>query len=49
MEVPLPLGLIESELGEALREKSAGALVKLATLDHAPFTPPEGASAWTCQ
>lgn len=50
VDVPLVPGLIVKLLGEALSEKSGGAVVKLSTLDQAPFWPlPEGAKACTSQ
>lgn len=47
VDVPLAPGLIVKVVGDALREKSGAAVVKLATLDQAAFWPlPEG--AWAC-
>jgi hypothetical protein len=37
VDVPLPPGAIVTMVGEALKEKSPGAVVKLNTLDHGPF------------
>ena len=46
VDVPLFPGAMVKVLGETLREKSEAPLVKLETLDHAPFRPvPEGARA----
>jgi hypothetical protein len=49
VEVPSLPGLRDSELGEALNEKSEGTVVKTLALDQVPFTPPEEASACTSQ
>ena len=50
VEVPLFPGATVRVLGEALSEKSAGTVVKLDTLDQAPFWPlPEAARACTSQ
>jgi len=50
VEVALPPGAIVTLLGDALSEKSPGAVVKLNTVDHVPFSPPpEGAVACTSQ
>ena len=47
VDVALLPGLIVKVVGDALREKSGAAVVKLATLDQAAFWPlPEG--AWAC-
>jgi len=49
VEPALPPGLIVKVPGETLREKSGGTVVKLKTLDQAPYTPGEGDKAFTCQ
>ena len=42
-------GVIVNVPGEALSEKSPGTVVKLKTLDQAPYTPSEEDKALTCQ
>ncbi len=49
VDVALPPGGVVNVPGEALSEKSPGTVVKLKTLDHAPYTPPEEDKALTCQ
>jgi len=49
VEVALPPGLIVKAPGETLSEKSGGTVVKLETLDHAPYTPGVDDKAFTCQ
>ena len=49
VDVALLPGLIVKVVGEALSEKSPGTVVKLKTLDQAPYTPPEEDKALTCQ
>jgi hypothetical protein len=49
VEAALLPGLIVKVLGETLSEKSEGTVVKLKTLDHAPYTPGEEDKAFTCQ
>ena len=44
----LPAVIVRA-LGEALSEKSPGTVVKLKTLDQAPYTPFEEDNALTCQ
>ncbi len=49
VDVALLPGFIVNVVGEALSEKSPGTVVKLKTLDQAPYTPPEEDRALTCQ
>ena len=49
VDVALLEGFNVKVLGEALSEKSPGTVVKLKTLDHAPYAPFEGDKALTCQ
>ena len=49
VDVPLLPGCIVRELGVTLSEKSGGTVVKLETLDQAPYTPLVEESAFTCQ
>jgi len=49
VDVALLPGFIVKVVGEALSEKSPGTVVKLKTLDQAPYTPPEEDKALTCQ
>ena len=49
VDVPLLPGFIVKVLGEALSEKSGTTVVKLETLDQAPYTPLEEDKACTCQ
>ena len=49
VDVPLFPAFIVKVLGEALSEKSGGTVVKVETLDQAPYTPLKGAKAFTCQ
>ena len=49
VDVPLFPAFNVKVLGEALSEKSGGTVVKLETLDQAPYTPLEGDKAFTCQ
>ena len=49
VDVALLPGLIVNEAGEALSEKSPGTVVKLKTLDQAPYTAAEEDKALTCQ
>ena len=49
VDVALLPGVIVNVPGEALSEKSPGTVVKLKTLDQAPYTPLEEDKALTCQ
>lgn len=49
VDVPLFPGAMVRELGETPREKSAGIVVKLETLDHVPYTPLEADKPCTSQ
>jgi len=49
VDVALPPGVTVKVPGETLSEKSAGTVVKLETLDQAPYTPLEDDNALTCQ
>jgi len=49
VDVPFDPGLSVKLLGDALSEKSEAGVAKCATLDHAPFSPPDGARACTSQ
>ena len=49
VDVALLPGVIVKVLGATLSEKSAGTVVKLETLDQAPYTPLEDDNALTCQ
>lgn len=49
LDVALPPAVIVKVLGETLSEKSPGMVVKLKTLDQAPYTPFDEDKALTCQ
>jgi hypothetical protein len=49
VDVALPPGVTVKVPGETLSEKSAGTVVKLKTLDQAPYTPLEDDNTLTCQ
>ena len=49
LDAALPPAVIVKVLGETLSEKSPGTVVKLKTLDQAPYTPFEEDKALTCQ
>jgi len=49
VDVALLPGAIVNVLEEAVREKSPGTVVKLKTLDQAPYTPFDEDKALTCQ